>query len=127
MDTALFEYEVGLFLLSLNFRPPILTSFGSFASQNAFDIKLGLSKADRLEICDSAMTHAMVITAVHLDQAGKPIRYKVENSWGETAGKEGYFVMTDAWFDQCVVCAVVSIKLVANGARSQIRVPGRRS
>jgi aminopeptidase C len=106
MDTALFEYEVGLFLLLLNFSADELWLF---PSQNAFDITLGLSKADRLEICDSAMTHAMVITAVHLDLAGKPIRYKVENSWGETAGKEGYFVMTDAWFDQCVVSFAQSV------------------
>jgi len=83
MDTALFEYE------------------------NAFDIQLGLSKADRLQICESAMTHAMVISGVHLDAAGKPVRYKVENSWGETAGKEGYFVMTDAWFDEYVYQVVV--------------------
>jgi len=83
MDTALFEYE------------------------NAFDIKLGLSKADRLQICESAMTHAMVISGVHLDTAGQPVRYKVENSWGETAGKEGYFVMTDAWFDEFVYQVVV--------------------
>jgi len=83
MDTALFDYE------------------------NAFDVKLGLTKAERLQICDSAMTHAMVISGVHLDPAGKPVRYKVENSWGETAGKDGYFVMTDAWFDEYVYQVVV--------------------
>ncbi|KAH9484992.1 Cysteine proteinase 1, mitochondrial [Psilocybe cubensis] len=83
MDTAFFEYE------------------------NAFDIKLGLNKADRLQICESAMTHAMVISGVHLDPSGKPVRYKVENSWGETAGKDGYFVMTDAWFEQYVYQVVV--------------------
>jgi len=46
------------------------------------------------------MTHAMVITAVHLDDEGKPVRYRVENSWGSDTGNEGYFVMTDAWFEQ---------------------------
>jgi bleomycin hydrolase len=46
------------------------------------------------------MTHAMVISGVHLDANGKPVRYKVENSWGETKGDKGYFVMTDAWFEQ---------------------------
>jgi bleomycin hydrolase len=83
MDTALFEYE------------------------SAFDISLGLSKADRLRINESAMTHAMVISGVHLDASGKPVRYKVENSWGETAGQEGYFVMTDRWFEEFVYQIVV--------------------
>lgn len=47
------------------------------------------------------MTHAMVISGVHLDPAtGKAIRYKVENSWGEDRGEKGYFVMTDSWFDE---------------------------
>ena len=48
----------------------------------------------------SAMTHAMVITAVHLDPSGKPVRYKVENSWGDTAGEKGWFVMSDKWFEE---------------------------
>jgi bleomycin hydrolase len=69
--------------------------------KNAFDISLSLSKADRLRTNDSAMTHAMVISGVHIDpQSGKPVRYKVENSWGENSGEKGFFVMTDRWFDQ---------------------------
>lgn len=49
------------------------------------------------------MTHAMVITAVHLDEkTGKPIRYRVENSWSDAAGQKGFMVMTDAWFEQYV-------------------------
>jgi bleomycin hydrolase len=70
-------------------------------SKNAFDISLSLSKADRLRTHESAMTHAMVISGVHLDlESGKPLRYKVENSWGENSGAKGFFVMTDRWFDQ---------------------------
>jgi bleomycin hydrolase len=47
------------------------------------------------------MTHAMVISGVHLDpQSGKPLRYKVENSWGENSGEKGFFVMTDRWFEE---------------------------
>ncbi|KAH9056567.1 peptidase C1B bleomycin hydrolase [Lactarius vividus] len=84
MDTDLFEYE------------------------NAFDISLSLSKADRLRTNESSMTHAMVISGVHLDhQTGKPLRYKVENSWGEDRGEKGFFVMTDRWFDEFVYQVVV--------------------
>jgi bleomycin hydrolase len=62
----------------------------------------GLSKAERLQASESSMTHAMVITAVHLDDNGKPIRFKVENSWGDAVGDKGFFVMTAKWFDEYV-------------------------
>ncbi|KAK7472862.1 bleomycin hydrolase [Stygiomarasmius scandens] len=83
MDTTLFKYE------------------------STFDITLGLTKAQRLQTNESAMTHAMVISGVHLDANGKPVRYKVENSWGDSVGKEGYFVMTDDWFNEFVYQVVV--------------------
>ncbi|KZV71198.1 peptidase C1B bleomycin hydrolase [Peniophora sp. CONT] len=77
------------------------------AYENAFDISLTLSKADRIRTNESAMTHAMVISAVHLDTAGKPVRYKVENSWGDAVGDKGYFVMSDKWFEEYVYQVVV--------------------
>ena len=46
------------------------------------------------------MTHAMVITGVDLDKDGKPIRWKVENSWGDEVGDKGFFVMDDKWFGE---------------------------
>jgi bleomycin hydrolase len=48
-----------------------------------------MSKADRVRMRESAMTHAMVISGVHLDESGKPVRYKVENSWGDAVGDKG--------------------------------------
>ena len=36
-----------------------------------FNVKLGMSKPQRLMTGESAMTHAMVLTAVHLDQEGE--------------------------------------------------------
>ena len=55
----------------------------------AFGTSLGMTKAQRLQTGDSSMTHAMVITAVHVDASGKPVRYRIENSWAETAGTKG--------------------------------------
>ena len=57
-----------------------------------------MNKAQRLETGDSLANHAMVITAVHLDDAGEPIRYKIENSWSDQVGNKGFFMCTADWF-----------------------------
>lgn len=40
-----------------------------YSLDEAFSTSIGLTKAQRLQTGDSAMTHAMVLTAVHLDDA----------------------------------------------------------
>lgn len=97
MDTDLVDYELG------------------------FNIKLGLTKAERLLTGESAMTHAMVLTAVHLDEDNKPVRWRVENSWSETAGTEGYFVMSDKWMDQFCYQAVVDPSLLDREIRDILK------
>ncbi|KAH9838929.1 Bleomycin hydrolase [Teratosphaeria destructans] len=77
-----------------------------------FNVKLGLSKAERLLTGESQMTHAMVLTAVHLDSNGKPVRWRVENSWSESAGTDGYFVMSDKWMDEFVYQVVVDPSII---------------
>lgn len=49
----------------------------------------------------------MVLTGVNLDEAGKPTRWKIENSWGDKNGEKGYYVCSDSWFDQYVFQAAV--------------------
>lgn len=88
MDTDLFEYELG------------------------FNIKLGMSKAERLQTGESQMTHAMVLTGVHVVD-GKPVRWRVENSWSDRVGEKGYFVMSDKWMDEFVYQAVVDPSVVS--------------
>ncbi|KAF1956956.1 peptidase C1B, bleomycin hydrolase [Byssothecium circinans] len=92
MDTDLYEYELG------------------------FNIKLGLKKAERLQTGESLMTHAMVLTAVHVVD-GKPVRWRVENSWADRVGDKGYFVMSDAWMDEFVYQAVVDPTVVSTAVR----------
>ncbi len=58
-----------------------------------------MNKAQRLEYGESLLTHAMVFTGVHL-RDGKPVKWKVENSWGEDSGNKGYYIMSDSWFDE---------------------------
>ncbi|RUP35350.1 peptidase C1B, bleomycin hydrolase [Jimgerdemannia flammicorona] len=71
LDTKLYDYELG------------------------FGVTLGMSKAQRLLYGESLMTHAMVFSGVHVDEDGRPVRWRVENSWGEEGGEKGYWVVLE--------------------------------
>ncbi|WP_051586190.1 C1 family peptidase [Mycoplasmopsis lipofaciens] len=71
-----------------------------------------LSKADRINFRYSAATHAMTFVGVDLDENNKPIKWEVENSWGEKNGQKGYFSMSDKWFDEYVFEVIVNQKYI---------------
>ncbi len=73
-----------------------------------YDTQFRLNKACRLDYGHSKMTHAMLFTGVDLDDTGKPIKWRVENSWGTKDGDAGYLVMTDEWFNEYLYEVVVS-------------------
>ena len=73
----------------------------------SMDIHLTQDKAGRLDYAGSLMTHAMVLTGVDLDEAGQSRKWKVENSWGDKVGTDGYFVASDAWMDEYTYQIVV--------------------
>lgn len=80
---------------------------------SSMDIELTQDKAGRLDYSESLMTHAMVLTGVDLDEEGKAIKWKVENSWGEKVGEKGYFVASDDWMDQYTYQIVVRKDLLS--------------
>jgi len=71
-----------------------------FDFESFYGTKFGMDKATRLEYGDSQMTHAMLFTGVDLDSKGNPLKWRVENSWGDKGGNKGYHIMTDLWFDE---------------------------
>ncbi|KAG0043045.1 hypothetical protein BGZ83_011894 [Gryganskiella cystojenkinii] len=73
----------------------------------AFNVSFNMTKAERLIHGESLMTHAMVFTGVHLDENNKPVRWRVENSWGDVGGDKGYVTMSDAWFTEFVYQVVL--------------------
>ena len=78
--------------------------------EDLLDTRFTMTKAERLDYGQSLMTHAMVFQGVNLDANGKPNRWRVENSWGKEPGKDGYYLMTDRWFDEYMYQVVVNKK-----------------
>lgn len=81
-------------------------ALNNFDLEGLTGIDYSLTKGERLEYGDSLMTHAMVLTGVNLVD-GKPNRWKVENSWGEESGVEGFWMMSDEWMDEYTYQIVV--------------------
>ena len=82
--------------------------------ETLLDTKFTMTKAERLDYSQSLMTHAMVFQGVNLDENGQPNRWRVENSWGKDPGKDGYYLMTDRWFDEYMYQIVVNKKYLTN-------------
>lgn len=87
-----------------------ILAIGAVKADSLFGTTFGMSKAQRLDYGESLMTHAMVFQGVNLDADGNPLRWRVENSWGEDAGVKGYYVMGDSWFDEYTYQVVVNKK-----------------
>ena len=64
-----------------------------------FGAELAMRKEARVRFGESAMTHAMVPTGVDVLD-GVTRRWRVENSWGDENGDQGFFTMADNWFDE---------------------------
>ena len=77
--------------------------------ETPFGLSLLMDKGESLDYHASQMNHAMCITGVSFKD-GQPRKWKIENSWGKERGRDGYYVMSNTWFDQFVYQAVVDKK-----------------
>lgn len=78
---------------------------------NAIGYNLKQDKANRIKYNESLMTHAMLINACHVPEGQDiPVRYSVENSWGKDSGEDGYYVMTQEYFEEYCYQIVVDME-----------------
>ena len=78
-----------------------------FLSLLGLDYKM--EKGESLDYSASQMTHAMCITGVNLVNE-IPTKWKIENSWGKSGDRAGYWLMSASWFDRYTYQAVVHKK-----------------
>ncbi len=84
-----------------------------FDFDGTFGMEFDLEKGEALDLRDSAMNHAMIITGVNIGADGTPDRWKIQNSWGDDRGKKGFYLMDAGWFDRYVFQAVVDKKYLS--------------
>ena len=73
-----------------------------------------LKKKENLQYGLSKLTHAMVIKGFSFYKQGRIDKWLVENSYGEETGHQGYFTMSDEWFDLFVYEAVIHKRFLDN-------------
>lgn len=100
------SYDVG----KQSDRKTGIADVNTFDYGSLFSTEFPMNKADRIATFDSGSTHAMTLTAVDLDANGKPIKWKVENSWGAASGAEGCMIMTNKWWEEYMFRLVVDKK-----------------
>lgn len=71
-----------------------------------------LNKEDGLLTGDIYLHHWMTITGVKIED-NKPIRWKVEDSYGDKEKVNGYYIMNDNYFDKYVFTAIIDKKYLS--------------
>lgn len=74
---------------------------------DVFDIDLYLDRNSILKTNGITDCHCMLITGVNIVD-DKADRWKIENSWGNKYGNNGYYVATDDWIDTYVHRIVIN-------------------
>ncbi|MFW5719241.1 MAG: aminopeptidase C, partial [Halanaerobium sp.] len=62
--------------------------------EDLLNTKFSLDKGQRLQYGESILTHAMAFTGVNIKEE-EPLSWKVQNSWGEKVGEDGFFIMSN--------------------------------
>ena len=83
-----------------------------------FGVDLAMDKRARILTRESGSAHAMALVAVDTDENDVPVKWQFENSWGPSAGHEGYMTFTDRWFDEYMFRLVINRKYLDERSRA---------
>ncbi len=77
-----------------------------FDYDTVYDAECTMNKADRIWYREGSSNHAMTLLGVDLEN-DQPVKWLVENSWGDKKGADGYWTMYDDWFGEHVYNVIV--------------------
>ena len=84
---------------------------GLYDYDDIYGVDMSMTKAERILYHETSANHAMVFTGVDI-RDDKPVKWLVENSWGDESGVKGMWNMDTAWFDEHVFNIIVKKKYV---------------
>jgi bleomycin hydrolase len=76
-----------------------------------FNVDLTMTKAELALFRQNVPNHGMNLIGVDI-QNEKPVKWLVENSWGDEKGSKGFWTMYDDWFDLNVYSIIVKKQYV---------------
>jgi len=82
----------------------------SFDFVNFLNLQDTMNKRERIECCESLMTHAMVYIGYNMDKYGSIDYWKIENSWGTDGPYKGNLMCSDEWFKEYTYQLVIPKK-----------------
>ena len=84
-------------------------------------IPFGMTKGEQLLSCEIRSVHAMAMAGVGLDEAGRPVKWVAENSFGADCGTGGYVSLSDAWFARYLFRMVVERQFLPDSLQDSLR------
>lgn len=77
-----------------------------------FGVDFEMDKSQRIQTFESGSTHGMALVAVDIDSEEKPVKWLLENSWGDS-GFNGHLIMTDKWFSEYMFRLVIHKRYIS--------------
>lgn len=97
---------------------------GLYDYSTLFDLKLEMTKAERIRYHAGGSNHAMVFMGVDI-RDGKPVKWLVENSWGADKGERGTWTIYDGWFNEHVYAVIVHQRHLSKDVLAAFEEPAK--
>lgn len=102
---------MGAHILKLRDKKSGILDIRLYNYKDTLDFK-PLTKKESLDLYDIEMHHAMTFCGVHLIE-DKPVRWKVEDSYGDKEKENGYYIMNDNFFNEFVLNVIIDKKYLS--------------